>query len=133
MALLAVTALTARAKEERRDDESRDDGVEDDAPEAEPHDDEGGAGRRPPRPPGSVSSQPTMMRPTVRQRTIDPRRPSPDPMTEPEATCVVDSAKPRALEERIVAAVEDSAANPCAGLTSVRPLPSVRMIRQPPM
>jgi hypothetical protein len=46
---------------------------------------------------------------------------------------VVDSAKPRALEARIVAAVEDSAEKPCAGLTSVSPLPSVRMMRQPPM
>ena len=74
-----------------------------------------------------------MIRPTVRQRTIEPRRPRPDPITEPEATWVVDSAKPRALDERIVAAVEDSAEKPWAGLTSVRPLPSVRMIRQPPM
>ena len=58
---------------------------------------------------GSVKSQPTMMRPAVRHRTVEPRRPSPDPITEPEATCVVDSAKPRALEARIVAAVDDSA------------------------
>ena len=48
-----------------------------------------------------------MMRPAVRQRTVAPRRPSPEPITEPDATCVVDSAKPRALEARIVAAVED--------------------------
>ena len=82
---------------------------------------------------GRVSTQPTAMRPTVRQRTFDPRRPRPEPMTEPDATCVVDSAKPRALEARIVAAVEVSAEKPCAGLTSVRPLPSVRMMRQPPM
>mgnify|MGYP006906534200 CR=1 FL=1 len=45
-------------------------------------------------------------------------------MTEPEATCVVERAKPSALEARIVAAVEVSAENPCAGFTSVRPLPS---------
>ena len=74
-----------------------------------------------------------MMRPTVRQRTVEPRRPRPEPITEPEATWVVDSAKPRALEARIVAAVELSAEKPCAGLTSVRPLPRVRMMRQPPM
>ena len=49
-----------------------------------------------------------MMRPTVRQRTVEPRRPRPDPITEPDATCVVDSAKPSALEARIVAAVDDS-------------------------
>ncbi len=53
-------------------------------------------------------------------------------MTDPEATCVVESANPRALEARMVAAVELSAAKPCAGLTSVRPLPRVRMMRQPP-
>ena len=53
-------------------------------------------------------------------------------MTEPEATCVVDSAKPNAEEARIVAAVDDSAEKPCAGFTSVRPFPSVRMIRHPP-
>ena len=46
---------------------------------------------------------------------------------------MVDSAKPKALEARIVEAVEDSAEKPCAGLTSVMPLPSVRMMRQPPM
>ena len=56
-----------------------------------------------------------------------------DPMTDPDATCVVDRAKPRALEARIVAAVEVSAEKPWAGLTSVRPLPSVRMMRHPPM
>ena len=82
---------------------------------------------------GSVSSQPTMIRPAVRQRTVEPRRPRPDPITDPEATWVVDSAKPSALEARIVAAVELSAEKPCAGLTSVSPLPRVRMMRQPPM
>ena len=82
---------------------------------------------------GNVSTHPIAMRPTVPQRTFDPRRPSPEPMTDPEATCVVDRANPRALEARMVAAVEVSAENPCAGLTSVRPLPRVRMMRQPPM
>ena len=81
---------------------------------------------------GRVSTQPIAIRPAVRQRTAEPRRPSPDPITEPEATCVVESAKPSALEARMVAAVEVSAAKPCAGLTSVRPLPRVRMMRQPP-
>ena len=36
------------------------------------------------------------------------------------------------LEARMVAAVDDSAEKPWAGLTSVRPFPSVRMMRQPP-
>src|SRR5690606_21766491 len=52
---------------------------------------------------------------------------------DPEATCVVDSANPSALEARMVAAVDDSAEKPCAGFTSVSPLPRVRMIRHPPM
>ena len=73
------------------------------------------------------------MRPAVLQRTFEPRRPRPDPITEPEATWVVESAKPRWVEARIVAAVDVSAAKPCAGLTSVRPVPSVLMMRQPPM
>ena len=38
-----------------------------------------------------------------------------------------------ALEARIVDAVEVSAAKPCAGLTSVSPLPRVRIMRQPPI
>ena len=73
------------------------------------------------------------MRPAVRHRTFDPRRPRPDPITEPEATCVVERAKPTLVDARIVAAVAVSAAKPCAGLTSVRPVPRVLMMRQPPM
>ena len=66
------------------------------------------------------------------QRTVVPRRPMPEPMTEPEATCVVDRAKPRCEEARMAEAVLVSAAKPWAGFTSVRPEPMVRMIRQPP-
>ena len=51
---------------------------------------------------------------------------------EPEHTWVVDRAKPRCDEARMVAAELHSAANPCGVLISVRPLPSVRMTRQPP-
>jgi hypothetical protein len=54
-------------------------------------------------------------------------------MTEPDATWVVDSANPRCVDARIVAAVDVSAAKPCAGFTSVRPVPRVLMMRQPPM
>src|SRR5215218_1958002 len=82
---------------------------------------------------GRVSSHPMPIRPAVRQRTFEPRRPRPDPMTEPDATCVVESAKPRCVEARIVAAVDVSAAKPCAGFTSVRPVPRVLMMRHPPM
>jgi len=45
---------------------------------------------------------------------------------------VVDSAKPSWLEARIVAAAELCAAIPCTGAMSTTPLPSIRMIRQPP-
>lgn len=54
-------------------------------------------------------------------------------MMDPEDTCVVDSAKPRWLEARIVAAVEASAAKPCVARISVMPEPRVRMMRQPPV
>jgi len=79
-----------------------------------------------------VMSQPSAMRPAVPQRTEAPLRPSPTPITEPEATCVVESAKPRWLEARIVAVVADSAAKPWAGSTSVMSRPMVLMMRQPP-
>ena len=73
------------------------------------------------------------MRPAVFQRTDAPLRPMPVPMTEPEATWVVESAKPRWLEARIVAVVDASAAKPCGGsMPSVMSLPSVLMMRQPP-
>ena len=52
------------------------------------------------------------IRPAVRQRTVDPRRPRPEPMTDPDATWVVESANPKALEARMVAAVELSAEKP---------------------
>jgi hypothetical protein len=40
---------------------------------------------------GSVSSQPATMRPATDQLTAAPGRPTPDPVTAPETTCVVDS------------------------------------------
>ncbi len=52
---------------------------------------------------------------------------------DPVATCVVESAKPRWLEARMTAADELSAAMPWCVSISTRPLPTVRMIRQPPM
>ena len=51
---------------------------------------------------------------------------------EPVATCVVDSAKPRWLDARMTAAEALSAAMPCGDVISTSPLPSVRMMRQPP-
>jgi hypothetical protein len=51
---------------------------------------------------------------------------------EPLATCVVDKAIPRWLEERMITADEVSAAMPCGELISTSPLPMVRITRQPP-
>ena len=49
------------------------------------------------------------------------------------ATWVVDSAMPRWLEDRMIAAEDASAAMPCGEVISTRPLPRVRITRQPPM
>ena len=68
----------------------------------------------------------------VAARFAAPGLPTPEPRIEPVATWVVDSAKPRWLDARMTAAEEDSAAIPCGGAMSTSPLPSVRMIRQPP-
>src|SRR4051794_40539720 len=82
---------------------------------------------------GRVNTHPVTTRRAVDQRTWEPRRPRPDPMTEPDATCVVERANPRCVDARIVVAVLTSAEKPCAGLTAVRPVPIVLMIRQPPV
>ena len=71
--------------------------------------------------------------PATPQFTLLPFLPSPVPMMDPEHTCVVESAKPMCEETRIVVADAASAAKPCGVEISVRPLPSVRMTRQPPM
>ena len=65
-------------------------------------------------------------------RTVAPGLPTPEPRIEPVATWVVDSAKPRWLDVRMTAADALSAAMPCGGEISTRPLPSVRITRQPP-
>ena len=76
--------------------------------------------------------QATSMRPATLQRTVAPGRPKPVPRMEPVATWVVESANPRWLDARMTAADELSAAIPCGELISTSPLPSVRMMRQPP-
>ena len=72
------------------------------------------------------------MRPATPQRTSAPRLPTPEPRIEPVATWVVDSAMPRWLEDRMIAAEAVSAAIPCGEWISTRPLPRVRITRQPP-
>jgi hypothetical protein len=57
----------------------------------------------------------------------------PVPITDPEATWVVERANPRWVDARIVAVVAASAANPRPGSISVSPLPRARMMRQPPV
>ena len=54
---------------------------------------------------GKVSTQATTIRPNTPHRT-GIRRPTPDPRMEPLATCVVDKAIPRWLEERMMTAEE---------------------------
>ena len=82
---------------------------------------------------GRVISQATTIRPATPQRTWAPGLPTPEPRIEPVATWVVDSAMPRWLEDRMTAAEAVSAAMPCGEVISTRPLPRVRMTRQPPM
>ena len=77
-------------------------------------------------------SQAIAIRPATRQRTDRMSRPRPAPITEPDATCVVESANPRCELARIVAVVLASAAKPCGGVISVILVPSVRMMRHPP-
>lgn len=115
------------------DDERADDGEhrhDDNAPHAHfGH----GAGKTPTTAAaGKVTSQAMSMRPATFQLTGVPL-PSPDPMIEPEQTCVVDKAKPKWEDTRMVVAELASAAKPCGVLISVSPLPNVRMTRQPPM
>ena len=81
---------------------------------------------------GRVTSQATAIRPATAQRTSAPGLPTPLPRIEPVATWVVDNAMPAALELRMMAAEEASAARPCGDSISTRPLPRVRMTRQPP-
>ena len=81
---------------------------------------------------GIVISQAIAIRPATAQRTCAPGLPTPDPRIEPVATCVVDSAMPRWLEDKMIAAEAVSAAMPCGEVISTRPLPRVRMTRQPP-
>src|SRR5437762_9072164 len=81
---------------------------------------------------GRVNTHARTIRPATPQRTSDSRLPTPEPMTEPEATCVVDSAYPRWEEARMTAAALDSAAKPCGATTSVILWPTVWMMRQPP-
>ena len=82
---------------------------------------------------GNVISHATAMRPATAQRTSAPGLPTPLPRIEPVATCVVERAMPAALELKMTAAEDASAAKPWGDSISTRPLPSVRMTRQPPM
>ncbi len=81
---------------------------------------------------GRVRPHATNMRVAVDQRTTPPLRPRPAPITAPEQAWVVEREKPRLEEARMTLAAEVWAAKPCCGWRSVRPLPMVRMMRQPP-
>jgi hypothetical protein len=66
------------------------------------------------------------------QFTIAPGRPTPEPATAPETTCVVESGKPTCDEARMTDAATVSEPKPCGGGTSTTFVPSVLMMRQPP-
>src|SRR5580692_3711516 len=70
---------------------------------------------------GKVISQATNMRPATAQRTSAPGLPTPLPRIEPVATWVVDRAMPAALELKMMAADDASAAKPCGDSISTRP------------
>ena len=61
---------------------------------------------------GNVTSHATNILPATPQFTGLPFLPRPVPMMEPEHTCVVDSAKPRCEDTRMVVADAASAAKP---------------------
>src|SRR5690606_3942186 len=61
---------------------------------------------------GRVTIQATNIRPATLHRTLAPGMPTPEPSTEPVATCVVESEKPKWLESRMTAADDVSAAMP---------------------
>ncbi len=81
---------------------------------------------------GRVRPQATNIRVAVDQRTTPPLRPRPAPITAPDTEWVVEREKPRCEEARMTVAALVWAAKPCCGWRSVRPLPIVRMMRQPP-
>src|SRR3954470_14278557 len=72
------------------------------------------------------------MRRATAQSTEAPGRPTPEPVTAPLTTWVVDNGKPKCEEARITVAATSSEEKPCGGRTSVTLVPSVLMIRQPP-
>src|SRR4051794_17575069 len=72
------------------------------------------------------------MRRATAQSTRAAGRPTPEPVTAPETTCVVESGYPKCEETRITVAATSSDAKPWGGRTSVTFVPSVLMIRQPP-
>ena len=72
------------------------------------------------------------MLPATRQLTAAPGRPTPEPATAPDTTCVVESGKPTCEDARITDAATVSEPKPCGGRTSTTLVPSVLMMRQPP-
>jgi hypothetical protein len=82
---------------------------------------------------GRVNSHARAICPATPHCTDASRRPAPAPKIAPVATWVVDSAKPRWDEARMTVAALVSAAKPCGVWMSLTRLPSVWMIRQPPM
>jgi hypothetical protein len=81
---------------------------------------------------GSVSVHAPTMLPQTPQRTADNRLAAPEPMIEPEVTCVVDSGYPALEAARMAVASAAGAAKPWATSISMILVPAVLMIRHPP-
>src|SRR3954452_13132873 len=82
---------------------------------------------------GRVKLQASTIRPATPQFTEASLRPALAPKIEPVHTWVVESGSPRWVDVRITAVLVVSAVKPWTGWMSLTRLPSVRMIRQPPM
>src|SRR4051794_41883981 len=66
------------------------------------------------------------------QFTIAPGRPTPEPATAPETTCVVESGKPTCEEARMTEAATVSDPKPCGGRASTTFVASVLLMGPPP-
>ena len=82
---------------------------------------------------GSVSSHARARCPAMLHRTDAALRAAPAPKIEPVATWVVDSGNPRCEEARMTVAALVLAAKPGGGSIAQTRMPTVWMIRHPPM
>ena len=72
------------------------------------------------------------MFPATPQRTACRPRVAPEPITDPEITCVVETGYPKCAVAHRIEAQAVCAAKPCGGSIFAMRVPRVRMIRHPP-